>query len=62
MATEWKAQIGEGKYSLQFETDTYEFYRIVEKACQHAIDINNKRRKLANENPCARRPESSKKV
>lgn len=38
MATNWKAQIGEGKYSIQFETTNYNLYRIVEKACQKAVD------------------------
>ncbi len=39
MATEWKAQIGGGEYRLQFETNNYEYYKIVEKACQRVMDM-----------------------
>ena len=38
MATEWKAQQGDGKYRLQFETDDKEKYKLVEKAAQMAVD------------------------
>jgi len=38
MATEWKSQVGGGKYAIQFETTSYEYYKIVEKACQSAVD------------------------
>lgn len=38
MATEWKSQQGDGKYSLQFETDSKEKYKLVEKAAQMAVD------------------------
>ena len=40
--TEWKAQLGNGKYSIQFETSNYDLYKEVEKACQKAIDKSNK--------------------
>ena len=36
--TSWKSQIGQGKYSLQFETEDKEKYKIVEKAAQMAVD------------------------
>lgn len=42
MATEWKAQIGGGKYCIQFETSNYEYYKIVEKACRNAVDMKDK--------------------
>lgn len=42
MAIEWKARIGGGKYAIQFETDNREYYKLVEKACQKAIDMNDK--------------------
>ena len=38
MATNWKSQQGEGKFALQFETDSKEKYRLVEKAAQMAMD------------------------
>ena len=38
MATSWKSQQGDGKYSLQFETDCKEKYKNVEKAAQMAVD------------------------
>lgn len=38
MATEWKSQQGGGKYALQFETDDRDLYKLVEKACQIAMD------------------------
>ena len=47
--TSWNAQIchGEKSYSIQFETDNYDYYKIVEKACQDAIDKSNKARDKA---------------
>lgn len=42
MATEWKSQIGGGKYAIQFETTNYEYYKLVEKACQKAVDMKDK--------------------
>ena len=39
MATEWNAQIGGGKYNLQFETNRRDLYKIVEKACESVMDI-----------------------
>lgn len=38
MATSWKSQQGNGEYSLQFETDNKEKYKLVEKAAQMAMD------------------------
>ena len=38
MATSWKSQQGKGHYSLQFETDNEESYKLVEKASQMAVD------------------------
>lgn len=38
MTISWKAQQGEGKYSLQFETNHKEEYKLVEKAAQMAVD------------------------
>lgn len=44
MATSYNAQIDNknGKYSIQFETSSYEYYKMVEKACQKAIDKKDK--------------------
>lgn len=41
MRASWNGQIykSEGKYSIQFETDNYNLYRYVEKACQDTMDI-----------------------
>ena len=41
MATSWKSQLGGGKYCLQFETDDYEKYKVVEKAAQQVVDANS---------------------
>ena len=38
MATWWNSQQGEGQFSLQFETDDKEKYKLVEKAAQMAVD------------------------
>ena len=44
MATSYNAQIDNknGKYRIQFETSNYEYFKIVEKACQKAIDKKDK--------------------
>ena len=42
MATNWKAQIGDGKFCVQFETSNYKLYHIVEKACQKAVTLARK--------------------
>lgn len=42
--SEWKSQIGGGKYAIQFETNSYDLYREIEKACQKAVDKEIKRR------------------
>lgn len=44
MTTSYNAQINnkEGKYSIQFETSNYDYYKMVEKACQKAIDKKDK--------------------
>lgn len=40
MGTSYKAQIDneKGKYEIQFETTNYDYYKMVERACQKAID------------------------
>lgn len=40
MSTHFNAQINskDGKYSIQFETDQRDLYKLVEKTCQFAID------------------------
>ena len=47
--TYWNARIchGEMSYSIQFETDKYEYYKMVEKACQDAVDKSDKAREKA---------------
>jgi hypothetical protein len=44
MATSYNAQLDNknGKYYIQFETSNYEYFKIVEKACQKAIDKKDK--------------------
>lgn len=42
MGTEWKSQIGDGKYCIQFEANNYDYYKMVEKACQKAVDLKEK--------------------
>jgi hypothetical protein len=37
MATSWKSQQSNGEYALQFETDSKEKYRLVEKAAMMAV-------------------------
>lgn len=41
MATEWKSQQGDGKFAIQFETTRPDLYKLVEKACQKAVDKAN---------------------
>lgn len=40
MSTSYNAQIDNknGKYTINFETGVYEYFKLVEKACQKAID------------------------
>ena len=42
MATSYNAQLcrSENKYSIQFETSNYDLFKMVEKACQKAVDKN----------------------
>ena len=44
MSTSYKAQIdnAQRKYSIQFETENYEYFKLVEKACQKVIDKRDK--------------------
>lgn len=42
--TSWKSQIEQGKYCLQFETNDYEKYKVVEKAAQKMVDKSDKER------------------
>ena len=44
MSTSYNAQIDNenGKYTIQFETGVYEYFKVVEKACQKAIDKKDK--------------------
>lgn len=43
MGTSYKTQIDNerGEYKIQFETTNYDYYKIVERACQKAIDIKD---------------------
>lgn len=43
MGTSYKVQIDneKGEYKIQFETTNYDYYKIVERACQKAIDIKD---------------------
>ena len=44
MATSYNAQINnkKGEYTIQFETNCYEYFKLVEKACQKAVDKRDK--------------------
>lgn len=44
MATSYNAQIDNknGRYTIQFETSNYEYFKMVEKACQKAVDKKDK--------------------
>ena len=44
MRTSYNAQIDNknGEYSIQFETSNYEYFKLVEKACQKVIDKRDK--------------------
>ena len=44
MSTSWKSQAAEGDYRIQFETDDYEKFKIVERACCAAIDLEKLKR------------------
>ena len=43
MGTAYKAQIDneKGEYKIQFKTTNYDSYKMVERACQKAIDMEN---------------------
>lgn len=43
MATWYNAQLlgSEGRYCIQFETSDYQQFKLVEHACQQAVDIQN---------------------
>ena len=45
MSTYWKARIAKDDYSIQFDTDKKDLYKLVEKACQKAQDKADKDRK-----------------
>ena len=44
MRTSYNAQIDNknGEYSIQFETSNYDYFKLVEKACQKVIDKRDK--------------------
>lgn len=44
MSTSYNAQINntDVKYTIQFETDNYGYFKMVEKACRKAIDLKDK--------------------
>lgn len=48
MSTSYNAQIGGGKYKLQFETDNQRLFKCVEKVVQLAVDSDcvRKQRKI----------------
>lgn len=43
MSTSWKSQVAKDDYRIQFETDDYEKYLTVEKACCDMIDRTNEK-------------------
>lgn len=44
MSTSWNGQLSKDDYSIQFSTDDKELYKIVEKACQKAINLASEKR------------------
>lgn len=51
MSTSYKAQINnvDGKYEIQFETCNYDYFKMVERACQKAIDKDKKDKAILKE-------------
>lgn len=49
MAAWYNAQLlgSEGRYCIQFESSNYEYFKMVEKACQNAVDKSNEARDKA---------------
>lgn len=47
MSTSYKAQLDnlKGKYIIKFVTTNYDYFKFVERACQKAIDENDKVKK-----------------
>lgn len=39
ISTSWNSQQGDGKYSIQFETNNRALYKMVEAICKRAIDV-----------------------
>lgn len=44
--TGWNGQIMNGEYRIQFETTNKDLYKLVEKACQKAVDEEGKRKEV----------------
>lgn len=53
MGTSWNSQVAKGDYRIQFETDDYEKYKIVEKACCAVIDCGTDTDDKLKEHPFA---------
>ena len=53
VATSYNAQINneQGEYTIQFKTNNYDYFKMVEKSCQKAIDKGDKAR---NKERCSR--------
>ena len=49
--TGWNSQQGGRKYAIQFETDDRDLYKLVEKACQLAMDQVELRKLRKKETP-----------
>ena len=48
MSISYNAQINniDKKYTIQFETDNFDYFKLVERACQQAIDKNHTAQEL----------------
>lgn len=42
--TSWNGQLSKDDYAIQFSTDDKELYKMVEKACQKAINLAGEKR------------------
>lgn len=52
MSTSYEAQLDnlKGEYIIQFVTTNYDYFKFVERACQKAIDENDKVKKEMKDN------------
>lgn len=62
MSTGYNAQIGGGKYKLQFETDNQRLFKFIEMAVQMAVDVDRKNGEICSELILHENSEEAKRV